>query len=230
MSLFLSRLTLDKRAGNAAIAPLLDPEDSGQALNAHHRLLWTAFGDRQDRARDFLWRDEGRGRFMVLSHRPPEPHPLFRPPETKEFAPALEPGDRLAFLLRANATRDRAALSRSSKEDRRGRSRRVDVVMDALHRLPEGEARADHRMRIAKEAGREWLEAQGARAGFTPETVEVEDYRAIPLRRGQGRLGLLDFRGTLAVDDPARFVERLAQGFGRARAFGCGLMLIRRAG
>jgi CRISPR system Cascade subunit CasE len=68
------------------------------------------------------------------------------------------------------------------------------------------------------------------RAGFTPETVEVEDYRAIPLRRGRGRLGLLDLRGILTVDDPTRFIERLAQGFGRARAFGCGLMLIRRAG
>jgi CRISPR system Cascade subunit CasE len=30
------------------------------------------------------------------------------------------------------------------------------------------------------------------------------------------------------VKEPDRFLAKLAQGFGRARAFGCGLMLIRR--
>jgi CRISPR system Cascade subunit CasE len=40
--------------------------------------------------------------------------------------------------------------------------------------------------------------------------------------------GVLDISGVLEVRDPARFLARLIQGFGRARAFGCGLMLIRR--
>jgi CRISPR system Cascade subunit CasE len=40
--------------------------------------------------------------------------------------------------------------------------------------------------------------------------------------------GVLDISGVLEVHDPDRFLLRLAQGFGRARAFGCGLMLIRR--
>jgi len=35
--------------------------------------------------------------------------------------------------------------------------------------------------------------------------------------------------GALEIADPAAFLARLAQGFGRAKAFGCGLMLIRRA-
>jgi len=38
----------------------------------------------------------------------------------------------------------------------------------------------------------------------------------------------LDFEGVLAVTDPQRFLERIAEGFGRARAFGHGLLLIRR--
>jgi CRISPR system Cascade subunit CasE len=33
----------------------------------------------------------------------------------------------------------------------------------------------------------------------------------------------------LTVRNPASFLATLGQGFGRARAFGCGLMLIRRA-
>ena len=40
---------------------------------------------------------------------------------------------------------------------------------------------------------------------------------------------MLDFEGVLEVDDVAEFLKKLAAGIGRARAFGCGLMLIRPA-
>jgi CRISPR system Cascade subunit CasE len=39
---------------------------------------------------------------------------------------------------------------------------------------------------------------------------------------------VLDINGVLTVKDPERFLVALASGFGRARAFGYGLMLIRR--
>jgi CRISPR system Cascade subunit CasE len=42
-------------------------------------------------------------------------------------------------------------------------------------------------------------------------------------------IAVLEFAGVLTVRDPARFLAALAQGFGHAKAFGCGLMLIRRA-
>jgi CRISPR system Cascade subunit CasE len=49
-------------------------------------------------------------------------------------------------------------------------------------------------------------------------------------RRGANmKIGVLDFEGVLEVTDPDRFVDAVAQGFGRAKGFGCGLMLIRRA-
>jgi len=40
--------------------------------------------------------------------------------------------------------------------------------------------------------------------------------------------GSLDISGVLEVRDPAVFLGNLSKGFGRARAFGRGLMLIRR--
>lgn len=40
---------------------------------------------------------------------------------------------------------------------------------------------------------------------------------------------MLEFEGTLTVEDPPRFLSAIATGFGKARAFGLGLMLIRRA-
>ena len=239
MSLFLSRLTLNRAAGNDALRPLLDPADRSQALNAHHSLLWTVFADGPDRRRDFLWRAEGEGRFFVLSARAPVAHALFDLPEVKDFAPALAVGDRLTFALRANATKDRAAISRLDAADRRGKSRRVDLVMDALRAVPK-DARADERFGLADQAARGWMAGQGAAHGFTVESLILNDYSVIPLprarqatgpgkRAGQAVLGILDMSGVLVVTDPAALTARLGQGFGRARAFGCGLMLIRRA-
>ena len=40
---------------------------------------------------------------------------------------------------------------------------------------------------------------------------------------------VLDLEGVLEVIDPAMFLQHLSTGFGRAKAFGCGLMLIRQA-
>ena len=62
--------------------------------------------------------------------------------------------------------------------------------------------------------------------------ADVTAYRVVE-PPGQGRrrprFGVLDLEGVIAVTDPALFLPKLVQGFGRAKAFGCGLMLIRRA-
>lgn len=231
MSLYLSRLSLARDAGNAALSGLLNPADPGEAKNAHHRLLWTLFADGPDRARDFLWRAEGQGRFFTLSGRPPQPHALFTPLEVKEFAPVLGVGDRLTFVLRANATKDRAAIGRLPKDQQK--ARRVDLVMDLLREVPKGE-RARFRQDMAMQAATDWFGRQGATHGFASEDLIVNDYSAVSLPRQTGRrethakFGILDLSGTVRVTNPVAFVARLGQGFGRARAFGCGLMLIRR--
>ena len=144
----------------------------------------------------------------------------------------LAEGDRLTYVLRANATKDRAAISRLPKAEQK--SRRVDLVMDLLRAVPKG-SRAEVRQDMAKQAAEQWLGRQGAAHGFVCEEIFVNDYSVVSLPRQKGRrethakLGILDLSGTLRVTDPVAFVARLGQGFGRARAFGCGLMLIRRA-
>ncbi len=222
MTLYLSRLRLSRKPSARALDAILNPAESDLRLDAHHRLLWAAFSDGPDRRRDFLWREERAGEFLTLSARPPAPHDLFEAPEVKDFAPRLGPGDPLAFTLRANATRDRKGVGR------------VDVVMDALHALPKG-SRAPERMALARREGAAWLARQGEIAGFRLIGAEVGDYSvaALPGHRGrrenQPQFGVLDMTGLIEVTDPAAFLVRFAQGFGRAKAFGCGLMLIRRA-
>lgn len=235
MTLWLSRVRIARGADLDALRPLIDPSALhpaamdpkmlGTQTDAHHRLIWTLFADSPDRRRDFLWRAEGAGRFTLLSHRPPAVSRVFEAPEVKAFAPDLVSGDRLAFALRANATRDLAGT---------GKRQRVDVVMHALHDVPSG-SRAEMRMTLAQQAATDWLTGQGVRAGFVPEEVTAGDYSVAALpghtgrRKGQPQYGILDLTGVLSVTDPAAFVARLGQGFGRARGFGCGLMLIRRA-
>ena len=221
--MYLSRLALSQRPDMAALGALLNPAHEGRRQDAHHRLIWAAFATNSDASRDFLWREMGQGGFMVLSARKPAETPLFEHIETQPFDPELQAGDQLAFVLRANATR-------TVTEGTRKRHR--DVVMEALHPIA-GAERAARRLEVAQQAGHDWLVGQGARAGFTVEGCHVTAYavRDLPGRAGKGRprFGVIDLEGTLRLTDPTMFLARQAQGFGRAKAFGCGLMLIRRA-
>src|SRR5215467_9093522 len=78
--LYLSRARLRTARGEAlsAVAPLLIPDDPKRRAGHAHRVLWLLFRDVPDATRDFLWRDEGRGRYLILSCRPPsDPLGLF---------------------------------------------------------------------------------------------------------------------------------------------------------
>lgn len=222
MTLYLSQIRLARSPAAQALAPLLRPFDKAARRSAQHNLLWSVFSDGPDRRRDFLWREERDGSFLTLSARPPAQTDLFDEHRVRDFAPALTPGDRLDFQLRCNATR--------TKRD----GLRVDVVMDALLAFPSG-ARAEERMRLAGEEGRAWLARQGEKAGFRLLSAEAADYSAEVLpghrgpRKGQPQFGILDLAGRIEITGPAAFLAQLPLGFGRAKAFGCGLMLIRRA-
>ena len=228
-SLYLSRARLKRDASVAALAPLLlgTSGSGGPARQPGHHLVWSLFADDPDRRRDFLWREMETGEFLILSARPPEDrHGLFEMEEPKPFMPAFEAGDRLRFSLRANPVIRRRHVSRR-------RSVKHDVVMDALRSLPEGD-RSEHRLRAVCEQGHAWLERQGERAGFAISAgggrVDGDDRHRVS-RRGADRpmsYATLDFEGLLTVSDPGSFPVAIARGFGAAKAYGCGLMLIRR--
>ena len=241
MTHYLTRAVLNRSAPEHALRPLLDPDDENAAFDAHHRLMWILFPDR-DATRDFLWRSGDKGQFIILSARKPQGSSLFKPLESKPFTPVLAAGDRLAFILRANATRDRRS---GPDEDvaagtrrRPCKDRRVDIVMHAMRekgveggRTGAG-SRAEERMDAAGEAARVWLDGQGGRRGFSVEELAVQDYQVRKMKHKRGRFatfGVLDLGGVLTVRDPEAFTSALMTGFGRARAFGCGLMLVRRA-
>lgn len=224
MTLYLTRARISQTAEESGLKSLFLPSgaQAEQAPDPLRRALWTLFSDSAERKRDFLWRVEASGQIYILSERLPEDkHALFRL-ESKPFEPALAAGDRLRFVLRVNATIDRAG---------EGPDRRVDVVMHALKSLPQ-EERAAARMDAARREGSAWLARQGGKRGFELEEAVAENYRALTIPRPSGarmKLGVIDLAGVVRVSDPQAFLGVLAGGFGRARSFGNGLMLIRRA-
>jgi CRISPR system Cascade subunit CasE len=249
--LFLSRVMLKREPSIDALVKTLLPDDRGERTHAAHRLVWSLFAGDETRKRDFLFREMepaksisgGRTSFFVLSHGAPNAeHPLLEV-ESKPFAPALSKGDRLGFSLRANPVKQTGAKAATATTSAKAAIRR-DVVMDALHRVERGRKRIEQRPLLIQQAGYAWLADRASRSGFRllaepPEEepddddstlLRIDGYEQLhfPKLGKKGRISVLEFDGVLEVTEPELFLSRVSSGIGRARAFGCGLLLIRR--
>ena len=247
--MFLSRVELGARAAEHETFW----REVSQPYGAH-RALWKLLGRGSDQKREFLFRsEEARDRlsFLVLSaHQPESSEDGFWSVEPKPFAPALKEGQRLGFKLRASPV-----VSRGERVEGKT-SRRVhrhDVVIDLVKTLEAAGKPVPDVAPLTQNAGLAWLRSQGERAGFRlgqtdidtigddglldpgptqRDAVRVEGYQQHRIhRRGETpiRYSTLDFEGVLEVIDPVRFLAKVAAGFGPQKAFGCGLMLLRRA-
>lgn len=74
-----------------------------------------------------------------------------------------------------------------------------------------------------------WLSAQAARNGFevVVDSLTVDTYSQHRGKKAEIRFSTVDFSGELIVSDAARLTAALGNGIGRAKAFGCGLLLVR---
>lgn len=192
--------------------------------------------------------------YFLVSKRPPTPNASVWSVETKVYAPALNAGDGFEFSLRANpvvhrkdvrSQEDEAAYLASRQArglsipgDTRSR-KRDDVVFVAKQRLKAafGDTwkREYNAAVLENEAGFAWLEAQGQRLGFavTAQGVSAGGYQQEQFTTRDGHrteFSRLDFEGRLTVTDPDKFRAALFDGIGPAKAFGCGLLLVRRVG
>lgn len=220
----------------------LNPKSLQQLMqgNAYgnHQLLWKLFPDED--GRPFLFRQEqehdvpslgeqprGMPLFYVLSQIEPREVPGLLSCESKPFAPRLQAGQSLVFRLRANPVIAR-------REEGRKNSRHHDVLMDAKKQArSEGVRSRTVFQERMDEAAREWLqnEDRASRNGYRlVAPPQVSGYRQHTSRRNGKhiRFSAVDFEGILEVNDPESFRQSLARGIGRARAFGCGMWMIRR--
>ncbi len=226
----------------------LDPYGQHQAI---WKLFNVAQGERTDRAA-FLFRAEQRDglpMFFVISRRQPQDHARQWRIETKQYCPDIQAGDRLAFKLRVNpVVHDKK--ERTSEEAKRWIARRRneqrsekpvtkkrirhDAVMDAKTRMGWKDVPANRRPTLAYlacEAGACWLRDREERLGcqFDSKVLRVDGYRTWRLHsRKNIELATLDFEGMLTVTGQQRFLDAVLLGIGPAKAFGCGLLLVRR--
>lgn len=202
----------------------------------HHQLLWRLFPNADERP--FLFRQEleneapaltsnrGMPLFYVLSTLEPAPAPQLLSCETKAFQPKLAAGQELAFKLRANPVVARRQPDRKN-------SRRHDVLMDAKQAARATDCAKGDVQQAMDTAARDWLadDARSHNAGYRLTTEpQISGYRQHSYKRKSRniRFSSVDYAGRLAITDPERFRNTLAQGIGRSRAFGCGLWLIKR--
>lgn len=203
---------------------------------AEHQALWRLAGTDADQTRGFLYRREQIGQWPVyylLSPNTPQENDGPWRIRSKQFAPKLGAGQRLGFVLRANPVRTTKASS--DPDDKR--RHRHDVVMHAkraeAQRNPDPDQRRSQ-AELVRDAGPRWLEDRAERAGFELEALHCDGYRQHRLvKRGQAqpiRFSTLDYQGILRVRDVDRFLATMHYGLGPAKAFGCGLLLLRRTG
>ena len=198
-----------------------------------HKLVWDLFSDGPGRRRDFLYRFEkvkGLPTFYAVSVRTPIDKAGLWDVNSKPYTPNLVSGDRLSFMVRVNPI--------LSKRDGNGRQQRHDVVMAAKNKIGFKNLPNEQRPHVAtliQEAGLEWLKSRENEYGFkvSESGIRADGYCQHTLFKGKGakpiKFSTLEFNGVLTVAEPATFVSKcLYTGIGPAKAFGCGLMLVRR--
>ena len=221
-----------------------------QSSYAEHQWLWKFFPSSADQTRDFIFRRhelEQMPRFYVVSQRPPKAFSEAWQIQSRAYDPQLQEGQRLSFQLRANPV-----ITRKNKA---GKSQRHDVVMQAKkqllakHGLSKEAKWADWKdasskpllYELVQERCAEWLDGVSKRNGFqialTDEEepqhmLQVDAYEQSKAGKRDHNIlfSTVDFAGELLVTNPDLFHLALLNGIGHAKAFGCGLLLVRRLG
>lgn len=232
MSFYFSKVQLSRQPQDRELL---------QSLSCHgdayrdHALIWRLFpGDGM--RRDFLFRrqkdEAGPLSYYVVSQRAPQPVPGMLAVQSKPYQPQLATGDWLRFDLRANPV-----IARKAEV---GTSRRHDVLMDAKKQVEQSEMRdeldksdqANRSNEAMNAAALQWLFKRAPEWGLSlrEESVLPTGYSQHRLRHGGRQIAFssLDYHGLAQVTDPERLAKALTLGVGRARGFGCGLLLVRR--
>jgi CRISPR system Cascade subunit CasE len=188
----------------------------------HHRRLWRLFPDRpaesrqrQEQSRQgFLFRVEDNplgqsARILLQSSTRPTPSEGIKLLASRELDPQPTVGQRLAFILTANPIKTIKDTQRSDKPEKRRDTCRVPLITEASQAA--------------------WL-ARKLEGAATMDSVSILPHPPVFFRRGNraGKLVMVTFEGMLTVTDPEKLQALLSNGVGPAKAFGCGLLLVRR--
>lgn len=216
----LSKITLAQSATLAETLLMLQRNDAYAA----HQLLWQLF--HQQSERQFIYRQElmpnGLPVFWVLSRVAPDEMNAQWQIQTKPFTPQLTVGQRLAFKLRANPT----VWNNTTKK-------RHDVMMHAKYQARQQDIGAEMLSHYMQQAAQQWLcdpnrlEQWGISLDVLPDIEAYTQHQSDKKMKQRIQFSSVDYQGVLTIQSPEKFLTQYQHGFGRAKALGCGLMLIR---
>lgn len=219
-----------------------------QSSYAEHQWMWKFFPSSADQTRDFIFRrhEVAQGpRFYVVSQRPPVAFSDAWQVQSRVYDPQLQDGQRLSFQLHANPV--------ITRKNGAGKPQRHDVVMQAKKQLL-----AEHGLRkeakwadwndesnkpllyeLVQRHCAEWLDRVAKKNGFEitltdgdepQRKLQIDAYEQSKAgkRDHNIRFSAVDFAGELLVTNADLFRLALCNGIGHAKAFGCGLLLVRR--
>lgn len=187
-----------------------------------HRRLWHLFPGEAHETREsgeqarqgFLFRVEEQGtgqpaRLLVQSRLAPARADGLLLLGSREIQPAPSAGQRLAFVLTANPVKTITDAQRNAKPDKQSEKCRVPLIKE--------------------DEQRDWL-ARKLTDAATLERADILPHAPLYFRKGKrgGKLATCTFEGVLRVDAPELLTSLLENGIGPAKAFGCGLLLVRR--
>lgn len=190
-----------------------------------HRALWRLFPNhpaegrqsRDETRNGFLYRIErletGQGaRALLLSDEPPitkaEGIHILR--STLGFNPEFLPGQTFGFRLTANPVK--TIVDGEGRKDAKGEPKKCRVPL------------------IHEEEQHAWLIRQ-LDGIATPVQIEVRVEQPVYFRKKTvGKIVPVTFEGVLKVTDGKLLADLMRNGIGPAKAFGCGLLLVRRIG
>jgi CRISPR system Cascade subunit CasE len=221
--MFLSKVQLRNDTKLASIAPLLSPANSHERVGVSHRLIWTLFDSSERETADFLWREVSQNVFYVLSERRPATDGVLDV-ATKTFKPSFQKGQRLSFVLRVNAT-----VSQAGSAQKKKRGHRESLLTKVIREMnANGIVDPEERQTLIHKSVSNWMSRQGADI-FSMDSLSIqgENNVKIPYKGKSVIFDFLDIEGELTVSNPEEFAVKILTGFGRTKAFGCGLMLVK---
>jgi len=225
--MYFSRITLNPAADQQGFAQSLCHDSYRE-----HQILWQLFESNPDAKRDFLYRqvlEQGQIKYYILSERKPVNDSgiwVIEPP--KEYDPQLYKDQKLVFNLRVNPVITAVGSN--------GKKQRHDVVMHAKKQLgyrQMSDADKPSIQQLVQDSCLNWLGSRAANNGFSIQAgaVTVDGYQQhrTETKKLKHRVSFssVDFQGVLAVTDPQLFRKVLFDGIGKAKAFGCGLFLVK---
>jgi len=204
-------------------------------LYDEHQFIWDLLPEDKNAKRDFLYRRcESKDQlvYYLLSERKPENMPDDVKLKSQLYEPRLAEGDRLFFDLRVNAVK---TIKDAGVGKQRKRRDVIEARIDYYKKFYPNPKDRPSNFFIHNEAGFMWLNQQAERHGFAVNSKEVfvENHQFHDVEKTANRnlrhFTSFDIQGRLRVTEPDKFIKDvLFHGFGRSKAFGCGLMLVRR--